>query len=395
MSPTENTTPASRPLRVAIVAESFLPQVNGVTNSVCRVTDHLAAQGHQALVLAPGHGPAVHAGFPVVRLPSLPLPFYRDFAVGLPARRTLTAAIRAFSPDVLHLASPALLGAAAVETARRWALPTVAVFQTDLPGFAERYGLPGADRIWELLRRVHSAVDRTLVPSSATLEALSSRGFPRLALWRRGVDLRRFSPRHRDGELRRRLAPNGEVIVGYVGRLAKDKRVGLLEEVARLRGARLVVVGGGPELPRLRRRLRGAVLTGPRTGRDLSRLYASFDVFVHTGADETFCQTVQEALASGVPVVAPAAGGPLDLVVPGHNGFLYAPGSVRELRVGVGRLVHNRRVREALAVNTRASVEHRTWESVNGQLLDHYRAVVTPSRDLAGPDRADRGAPVR
>ncbi|MCY9782586.1 glycosyltransferase family 1 protein [Nocardiopsis sp. EMB25] len=375
--------PSPAPLRVAIVTESFLPQVNGVTNSVCRVADLLAAEGHQAMVLAPGHGPASYAGFPVIRMPSLPLPFYRDFSVGLPARRTMTAAIRAFAPDVLHLASPALLGHAAVEAARRWALPTVAVFQTDLAGFAGRYGLPGGQTVWPLLRRVHSAVDRTLVPSSATTRTLAEHGFPRLHLWQRGVDTRRFSPEHRDEELRRRLAPGGETIVGYVGRLAKDKRVDLLAHVARLRGIKLVVVGDGPERARLRRRLPEAVFTGQRTGDDLSRLYASMDVFVHTGADETFCQAVQEALASGVPAVAPNSGGPVDLVVPERNGLLYSPDSVRELRVAVGRLAHNRQVRERMAAAARPSVAQRTWEAIGAQLTDHYRSVIAPSRELA------------
>ncbi|SHI80152.1 phosphatidylinositol alpha 1,6-mannosyltransferase [Nocardiopsis flavescens] len=377
-----------RPLRVAIVTESFLPQVNGVTNSVCRVADLLASRGHQALILAPGHrGPTRHAGFPVVRTPSVPLPVYRDFSLGLPARRTLTTAIRSFSPDLVHLASPALMGLATVEAARRWALPTVAVFQTDLPGFARRYGLPGHEHLWSVLRRVHAAADRTLVPSSATMEALSSRGFPRMALWRRGVDVRRFHPGHRDEELRRALAPNGETIIGYVGRLAKDKRVDLLEHVLKLRGVRVVVVGDGPELPRLRRRLRGAVFTGQRTSGELSRLYASLDLFVHTGADETFCQTVQEALASGVPVAAPAAGGPLDLVEDGVNGLLYAPDSVRELRVAVGRLAHNRTLRAELAGRARSSVEHRTWDAVGDELLAHYRSVLASSRELAAGGR--------
>lgn len=372
-----------RPLRVAIVTESFLPQVNGVTNSVCRVAEQLAARGHEALIVAPGHGPATYAGFPVVRMPFLPLPFYRDFALGLPARRSLTTAIRAFAPDVVHLASPAVFGAAAVVTARRWALPTVAVFQAGLAGFATRYGLSAADTVWRLLRRTHAAVDRTLFPSSATLETLTDQRFPRLALWQRGVDADRFHPRYRDEVLRRRLAPNGERIVGFVGRLAKEKRVALLAHVARLRGIRIVVVGDGPERSRLRRQLPDAVFTGQLTGEKLSRLYASLDVFVHTGADATFCQSVQEALASGVPAVAPAAGGPLDLITDEHNGLLYAPDSVRELRVAVGLLVHNNAVRARTAANARPSVEHRTWETIGDQLIEHYRAVIAPSRELA------------
>ncbi|WP_343233547.1 glycosyltransferase family 1 protein [Streptomonospora sp. PA3] len=367
------------------MTESFLPQVNGVTNSVCRVAEHLRARGHQALIIAPGAGPASYAGFPVVRVPSVPLPGYRTFALGLPARRLVAAALRAFAPDVVHLASPVLLGGAAVDAARPLALPTVAVYQTDLAGFAARHGVWGADAFWPLLRRIHAAVDRTLVPSSATQQALAERGFPRLSLWRRGVDTERFHPRHRDEGLRRRLAPGGEVLVGYVGRLSKDKRVDLLAQVARLRGARLVVVGDGPDRARLRRRIPSAVFTGERTGADLSRLYAALDVFVHTGADETFCQAVQEALASGVPVVAPAAGGPLDLVEPEANGLLYDPASVRELRVAVGRLIHNGALRRRTAAAARPSVESRTWEVVGDQLLDHYRAVIAPG--AAAPPR--------
>ncbi|MEY9210709.1 glycosyltransferase family 1 protein [Thermobifida halotolerans] len=370
------------PLRVAIVTESFLPQVNGVTNSVCRVAEHLAATGHQAVIIAPGRGPTHYAGFPVIRLPGMSLPGYRSFSAGLPTRRLMTAALRAFAPDVVHLASPVLLGHAAVEAARSWALPTVAVFQTDLVGFARRYGIPASRTLWPYLRQIHSAVDRTLVPSTPTLRMLSAQGFPRLNLWPRGVDGERFNPAHRDEELRRRIAPDGQVIVGYVGRLARDKRVDLLSHVQKLRGVRLVVVGDGPDRARLRRRLPDAVFTGQLTGADLSRVYASLDVFVHTGADETFCQAVQEALSSGVPVVAPAAGGPLDLVGDGENGLLYAPDSVRELRVAAGRLVHNPELRSRLAAAARPSVRGRSWETVNELLVAHYREVTAPSASL-------------
>ncbi|NYE46172.1 phosphatidylinositol alpha 1,6-mannosyltransferase [Spinactinospora alkalitolerans] len=361
------------------MTESFLPQVNGVTNSVCRIAEHLAARGHRAVILAPGPGPAHYAGFPVLRLPGVPLPGYRSFSVGLPTRRLITTALRGFAPDIVHLASPAFLGHAAVEVARRWALPTVAVFQTDLVGFAARYGIPAGDALWPYLRRIHAAVDRTLVPSSATLHRLAERDFPRLGLWQRGVDGERFHPRHRDEGLRRRLAPGGEVLVGYIGRLARDKRVGLLAHVARLRGARLVIVGDGPDRARLRRMLPDAVFLGQRTGAELSRLHASLDVFVHTGADETFCQAVQEALSSGVPVVAPASGGPLDLVIPEHNGLLYAPDSVRELRLATGRLIHSPDLRGRLAAAARATVCARTWDAINDELIGHYRAVIAPS----------------
>ncbi|RCV51114.1 glycosyltransferase family 4 protein, partial [Marinitenerispora sediminis] len=376
------------PLRVALVAESFLPQVNGVSNSVCRVAEHLAERGHRAVILAPGTGPTSYAGFPVLRLPSVPLPGYRTFPVGVPAPRLVSALLRGFAPDVVHLASPALLGHAAVVAAQRWAWPTVAAFQTDLAGFARRHGIPRTDLIWSYLQRLHAAVDRTLAPSSATLRDLADRGFPRLGLWPRGVDGERFHPRHRDPELRRRLAPGGELLVGYVGRLSKEKRVDLLAHVAGLPGVRLVVVGDGPERGRLERALPGARFLGLLTGAELSRAYAALDVFVHTGADETFCQAVQEALASGVPVVAPAAGGPLDLVAPGRNGLLFPADAADGPREAVRRLAEEVELRRRLAAAARGSVRERTWESVNDLLLGHYQAVI------AGGAAQPAGVPV-
>ena len=137
-----------------------------------------------------------------------------------------------------------------------------------------------------------------------------------------------------------------------------------------------MVVGEGPEERRLRRLLPDAVFTGHRTGHELSELLASLDVFVHTGADETFSQAVLEALVSGVPVVAPAAGGPLDLVRPGHNGLLFAPEDGAGLRAAVTALVTDETLRGRLAAHALPSVRVRTWEWVGDELIRHYEETV-------------------
>lgn len=368
-------------MRIAVVTESFLPAVNGVTNSVCRILEHFAARGHHALVVTPTPGPdsGEYAGHEVLTVPGLSLPGYRSFKVGLPTRR-LERFLAEFKPDVVHLASPFSLGAAGASAARRLKLPSVAVFQTDVAGFARRYGFRGTDRaIWGWLRRIHAQAGRTLAPSSATLDQLHHHGFDRLALWGRGVDTRRFNPAHRSGELRASLAGPGEVIVGYIGRVSSDKRVRLLAHLADLPGVRLVVVGDGPAAGRLRAAIPNAVFTGFLDGADLSRMYASLDVFVHTGADETFCQAIQEAMAAGVPVIAPAAGGPLDLVRPGETGLLYDPDSVEELRGAVSRLVGDGALRADFGARARASVAGRSWSALGDQLLDHYGEVLWES----------------
>lgn len=367
-------------VRVAIVTESFLPQVNGVSNSVLRVLEHLRAHGHQALVVAPGAGEDQHHGTPVVRVPAVDLPRFSSLPVGVPTRKVLTA-LADFQPDVVHLASPFVMGARGVSAARRLGLPTVAVYQTDIAGFAGHYGLGLTARAaWRWTRRLHSQADRTLAPSTWAVEALREHGVPRVHRWGRGVDVDLFHPSRRDDALRRSLAPDGELLVGYVGRLSPEKQVERLRVLNDVPGVRLVVVGEGPEEAVLLRELPTAAFLGFRGGVELAAAYASLDVFVHTGPHETFCQAVQEALASGVPVVAPNAGGPRDLVQP-DTGYLF--GDDDELCAAVLELRDPLR-RKRLGNAARRWVRGRTWAAVCDELLGHYAAVLgLPERRAA------------
>jgi phosphatidylinositol alpha 1,6-mannosyltransferase len=365
-------------VRVAIVSECFLPVVNGVTNSVLRVVEHLGAAGHEVLVVAPGlEGPVEYGGARVVRIPAVDLPMVSSMPVGVPGRRVLTA-LRGFAPDVVHLAAPFVVGFRGLAAARRLGIPTVAVYQTDVAGFASSYGLGLTARAaWAWTCRLHGQADRTLSPSTWATEELRARGVPRVHQWARGVDTSRFTPSKRDDALRRELAPNGELLVGYVGRLAPEKEVDRLAAVADVPGTRLVVVGEGPEEERLRALLPSAAFLGFRGGDELARIYASLDVFVHTGPKETFCQAVQEALASGLPVVAPDAGGPRDLVLPGRTGFLVPPRPEGDgpLRAAVVALT-DPELRARFGASARRSVLRKTWSTVGDELLAHYGEVI-------------------
>jgi phosphatidylinositol alpha 1,6-mannosyltransferase len=370
-------------MRVAIITESFSPDINGVAHSVVRVAEHLVARGHDPLVIAPepASGTARVAGrlpYPVVRVPSVPMPGYPSFRLGLPSRK-LTEAVIGHGTELVHLASPFFLGARGSAVAQRLGLPHVAVYQTDIPAYAAAYRMRGIGEAaaWRWLRGIHNAADRTLAPSTAAAMALHGHGIERIWLWRRGVDTVRFDPRHRSAAVRRALVPGNEILVGYVGRLAVEKRVDLLAPIARQPGVRLVIIGGGPAEPMLRKALPGAVFLGSRQGAQLARLYASLDVFVHSGPYETFGQTVQEAAASGVPVVAPAAGGPVDLVVDGVTGYLVPPLSADALDEAVADLVGSPQRRRAFGTAARSMVLGRSWSAVGDQLIGHYGEVVS------------------
>jgi len=170
------------------------------------------------------------------------------------------------------------------------------VYATDMAAYARAYRLgdDGEALSWRYMRRIHNSATRTLAPSSATAAALRTHGFERVHVWRRGVDTVRFDPSRRSHQLRSELAPRGEVIVGYVGRLAAEKRLDLLSEVTRQSGVRLVIVGAGPAEMSVRRALPSALFLGQRQGDELARVYASLDIFVHSGPHETFGNTLQK-----------------------------------------------------------------------------------------------------
>lgn len=361
------------PMRVVIVAECFLPAMNGVTGSVCRVVDHLERRGHDVLVVAPGDGPSSYSCTPVERVRGVTLPLYRSLQVGVADQDHLAGVLDDFDPDVVHLAAPVVLGATAGRAARDLGIPVVAIYQTDLAGFARRYrARPVVPLLWSRIRDAHAAADVTLAPSTAAAWQLTAHGIERVALWPRGVDLERFHP-SRGGRL---AFAGGQVVVGYVGRLATEKRVHLLRHAARAPGVHVVAVGDGPRADGLRRRLPEVTFLGFQGGDQLAATVASLDVFVHTGRDETFCQAVQEALAAGVPVVGPASGGILDLVRHGENGFLYPPDDPEQITGAVAALAADPALRAQLGGRARESVARRSWSAIGDALLAHYRAVV-------------------
>lgn len=375
----------NRDLRVVIVTESFLPQVNGVTNSVLRILEHLRSQGHQALVIAPesAGGVTEYAGFRVKRVPSLEMKGM--LPLGFP-QKAMEPLIDGFSPDVIHLASPFFLGNYASRVADRLGIPSLSIYQTDVAGFARHYGLTIAhESLKRWVAKIHTRTNRTLAPSHWSCEELKNSGVTNVHLWPRGVDSERFSPKKRSINLRCELLGDrpDRKLIGYVGRLANEKRVDDLLALDIRDDIQLVIVGEGPARTRLERILKNARFVGYQSGENLAQYYASLDIFVHTGKHETFCQSVQEALACGVPVIAPNFGGPTDLIKHGWTGYLIDTSDSDSLNHAVNQILQ---LAEPALMGDRAreSVIDRTWQLVNSQLIDHYRELI---EDKAAQER--------
>lgn len=366
-------------MRVAIVTESFLPSLNGVTNSVLRVVETLKEAGHEVIIIAPTAPNKRHLGFKVIRTLALP---FMQFPVGLPPL-ALQATLEDFKPDVIHVASPFFLGGQAIAIANKLGIPTVAIYQTDIAGYLQRYGMqiakPVVDRF---VAAIHGPATMNLAPTPESAAYLLKLGVQRVGVWGRGVDLELFHPRNKDNQatadFRKKHLLGKKHLVGFVGRLAPEKQVHRMRELADLPDTALVIVGDGPERKKLEALFAGkpVTFTGALRGQELAHAYSALDAFVHYGTEETFGQTIQEAQASGVPVVAPAVGGPRFLITNGENGRLIQPEDSAGFVEAVTELLSTPRIAARMGEAGRRSVLKKSWKANNENLLKTYRAAI-------------------
>jgi glycosyltransferase involved in cell wall biosynthesis len=363
-------------MRVAIVTESFLPWVNGVTRTVMALTAHLRRRGHEALVFAPGAGVEEHEGYEVVRVRGITGVLYPDLTIS-PMAPGLGRRLRAFGPDVVHLASPAILGAVGARAARRLGVPVVAHYQTDLLAYARAYGGAALGLLAGVAeRRLHNRCAVTYAPTPAMADELRRRGFASVRVSGRGVDTGLFRPDRPGAQDARARWPSGDgPRVLCVCRLAREKGLDRVVRVARDRpDLRFLLVGRGPMAEELRRLAPANVsLAGQLEGDDLADVYAAADVFLHPAATETFGQVIQEAMASGLPVVGVRAGGAGWLVDEGRTGLLAEPPGD-----GLGdalAAILRRPDLAGMGLAARRAVAGRSWAATFDALLDDYAAL--------------------
>ena len=360
--------------RVALFTEAFLPKVDGVSKSAFLTLSYLKQTGREVLVFAPDIAPQAIGGARIIPLRSVGVPRVPETRMALPNPR-IARELRDFRPDLIHMFSPAFMSVSGMANGRRMNLPVVANYQTDLPGYMKQYGISFAShlaRTW--LRYVHNGCHLTLAPSNHTIHELRAEGYKRLRRWGRGVDSNRFHPNRRTREWREKLL-NGRdpdsLLCVYGGRLATEKRVDLLLGVA------LPIIGDGAEREELEARFAetNTHFTGYLLGDDLPAAFASADVFLFTGPNETFGQVVQEAMASGLPTIVTDKGGARDLVVEGQTGYI-SEDTPEAFAQYVRRLRDCPELRDQMGRRAREAAEQRPWETVMAQLETYYQEAV-------------------
>lgn len=374
-------------LRIALVTETFPPEINGVAMTWGNLVKGLLQRGHVVQIVRPrqaseeatGHW----AGVDQVLAKGIPIPNYPDLRFGLLSEKHLMQLWRQKGPDVVHVVTEGPLGWRAVTAARKLHLPVTSSFHTNFHQYSRHYGMGLLKlSIEAYLRKFHNRTLATLAPTQAVVQSLQSRGFRNVSVLSRGVALEQFSPSQRSVALRDAWGVGeSDVVALYVGRLAKEKNVGVVLNAfsaiqARLPSARLVIVGDGPLRKPLEEACPQAVFTGIKTGADLAACYASSDLFLFPSLTETFGNVVPEALASGLAVVSYACAAAANLITHDHNGVLIAPGEELQFVNAAVAIATDHDRRNALRQHAAGSVAHMSWSAVTDSLIGTLRAVV-------------------
>lgn len=378
--------PASPSLRVAMVTETYPPEINGVAMTLSRLVAGLQARGHEVQLIRPRQAPDVSAApgrSNTVLMRGLPIPRYPHLRMGLPARRQLLSLWTVRRPDIVHIATEGPLGWSALQAARKLKLPVSSDFRTNFHAYSRHYGVGWLQKpIAAYLRKFHNLAHCTMVPTAELQAALDGLRFERLQVVARGIDTVAFHPVHRDPALRAQWGvADGDRVVLYVGRLAPEKNLSLLATAFSAMWAvdprlKLVVVGDGPSRSELQVQCPTARLVGSQTGVALARHYASADLFLFPSLTETYGNVVPEALASGLAVVAfdHAAAG--ELIEHGHNGLLAPLGDEATFVRRACELAGLASLGHQLQARARESVLQRDWGTIVAEVEDIWRGLL-------------------
>ncbi|HVX39033.1 MAG TPA: glycosyltransferase family 1 protein [Gemmatimonadaceae bacterium] len=394
--------------RVLYCTDTYIPQVNGVSIVTALSVEGLRQRGWECGVITPSYPThaystraAESANF-AIEIPSVAFPPYPDIRLAAPAYRTVAEAVRRFTPDIVHSATEFMIGRLGQIAAHRAGIPRLSSYHTDFSRYAEAYGFPRLRPfVSRYIARFHHRSERVYTPSAPARDDLAAMAVRDVEVWGRGVDTHAFSPGKRSHVLRDAYGVDASVVFLHVGRLAAEKNVAVLIRAFKRAceslpagAARLIVAGAGPEENALRA-LGGSdvmFLGVLNRERDLPRLYASADAFLFASLTETLGLVVLEAMSSGLPVVAPAAGGVADHLRHGVNGIEVPPNDVDTMATAIVAITLDADRRRQLAAGARRTAEALDWSEELDRLDRSYRDVLERrARSLApSPSARDR-----
>ncbi len=385
-----------RTMRIAVVTETYPPEINGVSMTIARFVDGLRLRGHDLQLVRPRQTSADQADGQDVLVRGLPIPRYPHLKMGLPAKNALVKLWSVRRPDVVHIVTEGPLGWSALQAAAKLKLPITSDFRTNFHAYSSYYGIGWLQKpIFAYLRKFHNRTSCTMVPTVALQRELQEMGFHNLRVVARGVDTELFNPAKRSEELRHRwgAAPDTPVVI-YVGRLASEKNLSLListfDAMRRANPAcKLVLVGDGPQRRELEERVPGAIFTGLKRDQELAAHYASGDIFLFPSVTETFGNVTTEGMASGLAVVAYNYAAAAQLITDGISGRTVTMHDAVAFTAAAVDVVRDWPMNKKLGTAARIVAETLGWERLVGELeavfyeasqANAYAARRTPAR---------------
>ena len=399
----------NRSLRIAVVSETYPPEVNGVAITLSKVVDGLRSANHavQLIRLRQGGTDAatqddMYAGYQEVLMRGFPIPNYPDLRMGMPSKSALIKLWQLKRPDVVHIATEGPLGWSALRAAMYLKLPVSTDYRTNFQSYSTHYGVGFLYKpIMAYLKKFHNLAGVTMVPTEALRASLASVGFQRLKVVSRGVDTVAYDPVHRSQTLRKQwgLAPQ-DLAVLCVGRLAKEKNLDLLLRAfeaiqARQPRARLVLVGHGPMLQELKLKCPAAIFTGQLRGHSLAEHYASADLFLMPSLTETFGNVTTEAMASGLPVVAFNYAAAAELIESGVNGRLAAMRDAEDFVFAASEVAAQTVQLKSMAAAARQTALGLDWACIVEKFENELQEVIDANRLIAHNGTPPSGTPLK
>ncbi len=372
-------------LRVAIFSGNYNYVRDGANQALNRLSDYLLRRGAKVRVYSPTvKNPAFEAKGDLVHIPSFPIPGRSEYKFGFAIPPRVRRDLKHYQPNILHVASPEILGHRAVTLAHHWDLPVVASVHTRFETYPRYYGLAFLEPlVLAGLRRFYRRCDAIFAPSDSMAQLLRDQRMNfDVGIWTRGIDREIFNPGRRDLKWRKSIGIEDDVpVIGFVGRLVMEKGLDVFSDtIDRLTRRqvrhKVLVVGEGPARDWFEKRLPDACFVGLQENDDLGRAVASMDILFNPSVTETFGNVTLEAMAAGLPVVAARATGSESLVTDGVTGRLIRPGACDQFCEALSHFCRNHEARKAAGRAGCEASKRYGWDEVNQELVDAYIRII-------------------
>ncbi|MDT8718169.1 glycosyltransferase family 1 protein [Clostridium sp. 19966] len=371
-------------MKVAVFTDTFLPQVNGVTNTLKHLIKYFENKKIDYLIFAPDSYVECDDKFKVEKFLSIKFFIYPECRLAFPNLIRLKNSLIKFKADIIFNVTEFNMGMLGLYLGKKFDIPVISNYTTNFSQYLKYYNLSFLENnFWNYLKWFHTKHDLTLCPSKETRNLLKKQGIENVNIFSRGIDTENFTPSLRSESLRKSLQINNKIVLLYVGRISPEKDINILHE-AYLKllekypsKLALIITGDGPELLKYKKLFPpDTIFTGYKTGPSLSETYASSDIFAFPSPTETFGNVVLEALASGLPVAAPNAGGIKDIIKNEFNGLLFEAGNSKEFSDAIANIINNEFIRDRIIANGRKTALDRSWESIFDSLIYSYEKTI-------------------